>query len=110
MSSRRSWRDWMRASAPSRPRPAARPSQLRAALPRGTALVDLLVYTAFQPPAQGKGGFQTERRLVAFVVRPDRPIARVDLGPIGADRKAIDDWRPVLAGPEDRDRGRRSGA
>jgi hypothetical protein len=34
------------------------PEHLRAALPRGTALVDLLIYTAFQPPAQGKGEFQ----------------------------------------------------
>ena len=74
------------------------PEQLQAALPPGTALVDLLVYTAYQPPAQGKGKFQTERRLVAFVVRPDRPIARVDLGPIAPILKAIDEWRPLLVG------------
>ena len=74
------------------------PEQLQAALPPGTALVDLLVYTAYQPPAQGKGEFQTERRLVAFVVRPDRPIARVDLGPIAPILKAIDEWRPLLVG------------
>ena len=74
------------------------PEQFQAALPRGTGLVDLLVYTAYQPPAQGKGKFQTERRLVAFVVRPDRPIARVDLGPIAPILKAIADWRPLLVG------------
>jgi CHAT domain-containing protein/Flp pilus assembly protein TadD len=74
------------------------PAQLRAALPRGTALVDFLVYTAFTPPAQGKGKFQQERRLVAFVVRPDRPIARIDLGPIAPILEAIKDWRAILAG------------
>ncbi len=57
-----------------------RPEQLQAALPRGTALVDLLDYTAFQPPARGKGDFQCERRLVAFVVRPDRAIVESTSG------------------------------
>ena len=37
-----------------------------------------------------------ERRLVAFVVRPDRPIARVELGPLAPIRAAIDAWRPIL--------------
>jgi len=74
------------------------PEQFQAALPRGTALVDLLVYTACQPPTQGKGKFQFEPRLLAFVVRRDRPIARVDLGPIAPILKAIDEWRPILVG------------
>ena len=73
------------------------PEQLQAALPPGTALVDMLAYTAIQPPAQGKGEFQGESRLVAFVVRPDRPIARIDLGPMAPIEKAIDEWRPILA-------------
>ncbi len=72
------------------------PEQLQAALPRGTALVDMLAYTAFQPPAQGKGKFQRESRLVAFVVRPDRPIERIDLGPTAPIQKAINEWRPIL--------------
>jgi CHAT domain-containing protein/Flp pilus assembly protein TadD len=74
------------------------PEQLRAALPRGTALVDWLAYTAFTPPAQGKGQLQREARLVAFVARPDRPIARIDLGPIAPILQAIDQWRPLLIG------------
>ncbi len=32
------------------------------------------------------------------MVRPDRPIARIDLGPIATILKAIDDWRPFLVG------------
>ena len=39
---------------------------------------------------------KVERRLIAFVVRPDRPIARVELGPLAPIRAAIDDWRPIL--------------
>jgi CHAT domain-containing protein/Tfp pilus assembly protein PilF len=74
------------------------PEQLQAALPRGTALIDLLVYTAFQPPAQGRGEFQQERRVVGFLVRPDRPIARVELGPLAPIQEAIEGWRPILAG------------
>ena len=72
------------------------PDQLQAALPRGTALIDLLVYAAYQPPAQGKGEFPQERRLVTFVVRPDRPIARLDLGPITPILQAIGQSRPLL--------------
>jgi CHAT domain-containing protein len=72
------------------------PERLRAALPPGTALLDLLIYAAYQPPAQGKGEFQKERRLVAFVVRPDRPIARIDLGPLAPIVQSIDQWRPIL--------------
>jgi CHAT domain-containing protein/Tfp pilus assembly protein PilF len=72
------------------------PEQLQAILPHGTALVDLLMYCAFQPPAQGKGRFHLERRLVAFVVRSDRPIARIDLGPLAPITWAIDDWQRLL--------------
>jgi tetratricopeptide (TPR) repeat protein len=72
------------------------PEQLQAAIPHGTALVDYLAYTKFRPPAQGKGWFQRERSLVAFVVRPDRRIERIDLGPMAPIQKAIDEWRPIL--------------
>jgi CHAT domain-containing protein/Tfp pilus assembly protein PilF len=75
-----------------------KPEQLGSALPHGTALIDLLEYTAFVPPAQGKGKFEREPHLVAFVVRPDQPIARVDLGPLEPIRRAIEDWRPALTG------------
>jgi CHAT domain-containing protein len=72
--------------------------QLQAALPSGTALVDLLVYTAYQPPAQGKGEFQDDRSLVAFVVRLDRQITRINLGPIAPILTAITEWQPILIG------------
>ncbi|MGO8897996.1 MAG: CHAT domain-containing protein [Isosphaeraceae bacterium] len=56
----------------------------------------MLAYRAFRPPAQGKGEFQRESRLVAFVVRSDRPIERIELGPMAPIEKAIDEWRPIL--------------
>jgi CHAT domain-containing protein len=56
----------------------------------------MLACTAIQPPAQGKGEFQRESRLVAFVVRSDRPIERIELGPMAPIEKAIDEWRPIL--------------
>ena len=72
------------------------PEQLQAALPRDAALIDVLEYTHFSPPPERKGEMKFEDRLVAFVVRPDRPIARVELGPLAPIRAAIDAWRPIL--------------
>ena len=56
----------------------------------------MLEYTHSSPPPERKGEPKRERRLIAFVVRPDRPIARVELGPLEPIRAAIDDWRPIL--------------
>jgi CHAT domain-containing protein len=75
------------------------PDQLQAAVPPGTALVDILEYSHF-PPSQGKEKISRERRLVAFVVRPDRPFVRVDLGPAAAIATAVDRWRAAFV--EDR--------
>ena len=69
---------------------------MQAALPDGVVLVDLLEYNHFSPPAKGKGKFRTERRLVAFVVRRDHPIVRLDLGPFEPIEQAIADWRVAL--------------
>ena len=56
----------------------------------------MLEYTHSSPPPERKGKLKFERRLIAFVVRPDRPIARVELGPLAPIRAAIDAWRPIL--------------
>lgn len=55
--------------------------QLRATLPADTALIDFLEYLYSEPDATSKGKFRFEQRLLAFVVRHDRPIVRLDLGP-----------------------------
>jgi CHAT domain-containing protein/tetratricopeptide (TPR) repeat protein len=71
------------------------PGQLRQALPSDTALVDFLEYTHFRPPAGGKGRLRKERRLAAFVVRPDS-VVQLDLGPAQPVADAVDRWRRTL--------------
>ena len=56
----------------------------------------MLEYTHVSPPPERKGKLKRERHQVAFVVRPERPIARVELGPLAPIRAAIEDWRPIL--------------
>ncbi len=69
----------------------------------------MLEYTHSSPPPERKGQMKFEDRLVAFVLRPDRPIARVELGPLTPIRAAIDAWRPILRreqpAPRDEDGG-----
>jgi CHAT domain-containing protein/tetratricopeptide (TPR) repeat protein len=67
---------------------------VRKALPARTALVDLLEYEHYLPPANGKGPGRWERRLTAFVVRPERASPeRISLGPADPIAKAVADWR-----------------
>jgi CHAT domain-containing protein/tetratricopeptide (TPR) repeat protein len=72
-------------------------AQVQAAVPRDAALVDLLEYTHFTPPPEKKGKLLQERRLVAFVLRPDRPVARVELGAAAPIAAAVDHWLAVVA-------------
>jgi CHAT domain-containing protein len=69
------------------------PAQLRKALPQGTALVDLLEYERYLPPASGKGPSIRQPRLIAFVLRPDEPVVQLDLGPADPIRQAVTVWR-----------------
>jgi 1-deoxy-D-xylulose-5-phosphate synthase len=70
-----------------------------AALPESTALVDVLEYTRVSYPQADPSADpspakpQYQRRFVAFVVRRDRPIACVDLGPAKPIDAAIGLWR-----------------
>ncbi|HEY2828019.1 MAG TPA: tetratricopeptide repeat protein [Pirellulales bacterium] len=69
------------------------PSNLRSALPADTALVDLLEYSHYQPPNE-KGQKETwQRRLAAFVVRPQQPIQWIELGPTKPIADLVDRWR-----------------
>jgi CHAT domain-containing protein len=69
------------------------PERLQATLPADTALIDVLEYTHAQPAASGEKRKRSERRLVAFVLRPGQPVARVDLGPAAPIAAAVDRWR-----------------
>ena len=68
--------------------------EVRAALPEGSALIDLVDYSHLEPPAKGQTEPSEERRMVAFVVRPERQeVVIVPLGPSQALAKWIDRWR-----------------
>jgi tetratricopeptide (TPR) repeat protein len=75
------------------------PATLRQVLPAGVALVDFLEYDHATPPPEHKGAWQSQRRLTAFVVRPDRPVARLDLGPATPIGEAVRAWRGTLGRP-----------
>jgi CHAT domain-containing protein len=68
--------------------------EVRTALPKGSALIDLVDYSHLEPPAKGRTESSWEPRVVAFVVRPDRPeVVILPLGPSQALAKWIDRWR-----------------
>ena len=66
---------------------AVSPDILRAALPPDVVLVDFLEY-ARSGPAAGEVNC-----LVAFVMGRDRPVTRLELGPVEPVSQAIDRWR-----------------
>lgn len=68
--------------------------KLRDVLPPDTALVDFWEYTRQAPPAAGGADWQTERRLIAFVVRRGVPVRRLDLGNVNTLRQALSQWAP----------------
>jgi WD40 repeat protein/CHAT domain-containing protein/tetratricopeptide (TPR) repeat protein len=72
------------------------PSRLKAALPLDTALVDLLVYDIDRPDPHARGKWGSDRRLAAFVVRADKPVRYLDLGPLAPITGAIERWRGTL--------------
>ena len=68
--------------------------EVRAALSAGSALIDLVDYFHLEPPAKGQTEPSEERRMVAFVVRPERQkVVIVPLGPSQALVEWIDRWR-----------------
>ena len=77
-----------------RQREAARttPADLQSVLPKDAALVDFLEYTRYSLP-KGKSRLTEERHLVAFVVRPGRPVFQLELGPVEPVAKAVEEWR-----------------
>jgi CHAT domain-containing protein/Tfp pilus assembly protein PilF len=67
----------------------------------GAPLVEYLEFAGILRP-ETKGPSKRKRRLVAFVVRSDRPVVRVDLGPVQPLMAASDRWRQSILGvPEE---------
>jgi CHAT domain-containing protein len=73
--------------------------EVRASLPTGAALLDLLDYTHFDTRAGDKGGFAVDGHFLAFVIQRDRPVAVIDLGPWRPIAEAVQGWRAQLARP-----------
>jgi CHAT domain-containing protein len=73
------------------------PSDLRKALPAGTAFVDLLRYTHFEqdPKVRGTKGEKRTTRYVAFVVTR-MGVKRIELGKAQAIEEMLDLWRRAL--------------
>ena len=72
---------------------------LQQALPEGAALVDILQYGHVTPADQKAGTKKTsEQRLIAFVVRHNGPVLRINLGPAKPLSEAIDTWRVTFGG------------
>ena len=69
------------------------PDDVRRALPAGTVLVDLLEYSQYVLPEKKGQKATWQPRLVAFVVRADQPVERIDLGPVEPIARAIAEWR-----------------
>jgi CHAT domain-containing protein len=76
-------------------------AQVRAALPRGAALVDFLEYTHWSPPAAQKGRWKVEARLLAFVLTRERPPALVPLGSAKEIDAAVRAWRRAVQAYQD---------
>ena len=74
-------------------RRSSRPKALEKSIPSKAALVDVIEYTHFFRPLGGKAPPPGQRRLAAFVVRPDAKVERIDLGPTEPIERAIDGWR-----------------
>jgi tetratricopeptide (TPR) repeat protein/CHAT domain-containing protein len=66
---------------------------LQRALPSGAVLVDFFEYWWSAPALDRPGTFDVRRSLIAFVVRPDRPVEMFDLGAVEPIAAAIDVWR-----------------
>jgi CHAT domain-containing protein/Tfp pilus assembly protein PilF len=81
-----------RLPALTRPSEQPGPEALRDRLPEGGAFLDLCRYRAYDAPRREWGDF----RYAAFVVRPGRPVRRVELGDAGPIEAALRSWRQAL--------------
>jgi len=83
---------------------------IRLRLPPNSALLDFLEYSRYEPPRRQQGRMEVTRHLVVFILRRDRPVVRVDLGPTEPIEQAVKTWRlrelPQTAGrgPGERER------
>jgi CHAT domain-containing protein len=68
-------------------------ADLQQAVPEKTALVDVLEYLHIDKLSQDHAAAPSHRSLIAFIVRPDKQIQLVDLGPSEPIDQAVSRWR-----------------
>src|SRR5262249_24503105 len=81
------------ASAGYRTRHQLEPDAIAAALPAGSALIDLLVYQHARPDPDREGQWLGQDRLAAFVLRKGVKAQRLELGPAAPIEDAVEAWR-----------------
>ena len=74
-------------------------AELRQALPPDAALADLIEYGYFGTTDNSREKPVWQSRMMAFVVRRDQPIARVDLGLSSDLDSAVNTWRKTYGAP-----------
>jgi tetratricopeptide (TPR) repeat protein len=75
-------------------------ADIQKAIPPGTVLVDFLEYDNYEPTEQDANKWIWQRRLAAFVVRPDQPVERLDLGPAAPIQETVEKWRASYSAEE----------
>jgi CHAT domain-containing protein len=68
-------------------------AQLRAVIPARTVLIDFVEYEHRQASSEAPDGMLRERRLIAFLLGPNLPLTRVDLGSADEAKLHIERWR-----------------
>ncbi len=98
--------------APASARTATSPQRLADSLPAGTAFVDLYRYTDFEqaPGIKGHKGERQTPRYVAFLVRRDRPVARVELNEAAPVEAAWAAWRTAIMAAQPDEQAERAAA
>lgn len=74
------------------------PGAVAARLPEGSAAVSYRRYEIEAPAAAGTSAPRRTAHFVAFVLKRDGAVARVDLGPAAAIESSIEAWRAAIAG------------
>jgi tetratricopeptide (TPR) repeat protein len=86
-----------RSAVRSQAEPPVTLEEVQTAMPAGAVLIDFLEYARYTPPnVQSKTKAAAERRLLAFVICPGRPVELLDLGPAGPLGEAIDAWQATF--------------
>ncbi len=76
------------------------PEHIQKLLPQSSALVDFWAYSHAGSDSNGSRAFKQEIHLLAFVVRADRPVTMIRLGPIEPILRTVQTWRGWILNTE----------